>query len=413
MSISPEKQKTDIPLKWYVLAIYTIVILAAGFIFFHFIDQIKWFYFDVLQNRNIPYQFMFSLAYPHHSSQVLLLKLIVVIFLLEILIFFILKGRVSKKVCFLAQLLLFVFLFIGSEYVLKNNNMKQIVFNRPHPAIIWENIPGYSSPFCELHFNREGFRSEEIPLKKPPQERRVLILGDSCFFGFNVPQEKTVGYRLEKLLNEKDKRGTQWRVMNSSVTGHTTLQGRYILDKYGKKLKADYVIAGYNNDRMLSPISDSKQNERNLLFYVRSLLYKSDIYLGLRKMVAVLKVNKAIGKETNDPQNFRLNSRISVEETRSNIEYIIRKSREGGTPIIVVMPTNPPSFTDRDQNKKAMKDTAEKLSANLLDLNELFRNDPQYEQYFFAGDAVHCNERGAEKASEYLCTEILKIDTKP
>ncbi len=55
----------------------------------------------------------------------------------------------------------------------------------------------------KLHINSNGFRGDEIALKKPEGVFRIFLLGGSTVFAADVPFEKSHGYLLEKLLQAR------------------------------------------------------------------------------------------------------------------------------------------------------------------------------------------------------------------
>jgi len=405
------KQAGKKPLGNRQLIALTVVLIIVGALFFYLIDGFHGLSSDILErNRNIPFQYLFNLYYPDDVCQPILLKAILSLVLVELFIQFVTRGRLKTWQCFILQMLVFLTFFISMEIILKSINMKQIHFTRPHPAIIWENIPKYRSSYGHLYFNRDGFRSEEVSVRKPAGEKRILIVGDSCMFGFKLPQDLTIGYQLEEILNERDKRAIKWKVLNAAVIGHTTSQGRYILEKRGLKYQPDYILVGYNNDSMSSPILDSEQSGNKSLLSIRLLLYKSEIFLTLRKMVSIYKLQRILMKNDHKFINSERKARITREQCRENIKYFIGKSGNNIIPIILVMPTKPSDIADMDSHKKIMKDTALKFDSPLLDLNDFFKKNHKREKLFLPNSSLHFNSDGVEIAAEYISKKIMELE---
>ncbi|MCA9934896.1 MAG: hypothetical protein H6662_10985 [Ardenticatenaceae bacterium] len=74
----------------------------------------------------------------------------------------------------------------------------------------WEGIP--------VHINTQGLRDDEIATPKPPNTIRILNLGDSVAFGWEVRQEETYGNLLEEALNAQND-GLHYEVINAGVPG--------------------------------------------------------------------------------------------------------------------------------------------------------------------------------------------------
>src|SRR5262249_42244040 len=71
----------------------------------------------------------------------------------------------------------------------------------------------------ELVINGQGVRDDREIGPKAPNERRVLVLGDSLVLAVQVPLEQTFCKLLEAKLSAADP-SHQWRVINAGVQGY-------------------------------------------------------------------------------------------------------------------------------------------------------------------------------------------------
>lgn len=111
-----------------------------------------------------------------------------------------------------------------------------------HPASV-EYMLGSS----RIQLNSRGLRDEEIPLAKPGEEKRILVLGDSVAFGWGVSQGETFSDYMEPLLDERT--GDRWQVINTGVNGYNTDQEARFLLTEGIRYSPDYVLLVYvSND---------------------------------------------------------------------------------------------------------------------------------------------------------------------
>jgi hypothetical protein len=111
-----------------------------------------------------------------------------------------------------------------------------------HPASV-EYMLGSS----RIQLNSRGLRDEEIPLAKPGDEKRILVLGDSVAFGWGVSQGETFSDYMEPLLDERT--GDRWQVINTGVNGYNTDQEARFLLTEGIRYSPDYVLLVYvSND---------------------------------------------------------------------------------------------------------------------------------------------------------------------
>ncbi len=101
--------------------------------------------------------------------------------------------------------------------------------------------------------NREGFRDIEHQTANPENRFRVIFLGDSVTYGFNLPFYMSYHQRLRKALDE---RGVPAEVFSMARPGWTVRQYRIALEKYAGKYGPDLVIAGC----CLNDIAEIKNN---------------------------------------------------------------------------------------------------------------------------------------------------------
>lgn len=121
-----------------------------------------------------------------------------------------------------------------------------------HETIHIGNTHEFSYP---IKINSLGYRMKEFTIKKPPDEYRILMLGDSMTFGYGVEQEYNIPSKLEEKLNrallENSLNGKKVQIINAGFTGGKAPDTYYLyLAKIGLELEPDLVIVNYflNND---------------------------------------------------------------------------------------------------------------------------------------------------------------------
>lgn len=129
----------------------------------------------------------------------------------------------------------------------------------PDPDLLWRNAAGASrtqpvdprplgqQPTWTVSINSEGFRGPERMEHADPMYR-ILCIGDSVTFGFNVDQPDSYPQRLQRLLRRE--LGDHVEVINAAVPGWSWLQGLRFLELYGAALDPDLVVVAHGtNDR--------------------------------------------------------------------------------------------------------------------------------------------------------------------
>lgn len=102
----------------------------------------------------------------------------------------------------------------------------------------------------DIVINSFGMRDKEIKLKK--DNFRILVLGDSVTFAFEVSQDERFTEVAEKIVNKNVRK---CEILNAGVCGYNTIQEFIALKEKYLKLKPDLVIFAYSmNDLERSKI---------------------------------------------------------------------------------------------------------------------------------------------------------------
>ena len=89
--------------------------------------------------------------------------------------------------------------------------------------------------------NSSGVRDDDEIGLKTPDERRIVILGDSLVMAVQVPFQQTFGELLERSLNAKQSR-YRYRVINAGVQGYGPVEELLLLRALAPALQPDVVI---------------------------------------------------------------------------------------------------------------------------------------------------------------------------
>ena len=93
----------------------------------------------------------------------------------------------------------------------------------------------------EIAINGAGVRDDDEIGPKAPDERRILILGDSLVLSVQVPFRQTFGELLEQRLNAKPS-PYRYRVINGGVQGYGPVQELLFFRAIAPAVQPDLVI---------------------------------------------------------------------------------------------------------------------------------------------------------------------------
>ncbi|HEX7085623.1 MAG TPA: GDSL-type esterase/lipase family protein [Vicinamibacterales bacterium] len=118
---------------------------------------------------------------------------------------------------------------------------------RPDPYIGHVLAPGVTTRFSTAEFsttiaiNPQGIRDDEPVGPKRPDERRIVVLGDSIVFAVQVEHHETFCERLEARLNARGD-GLRYRVLNAGVQGYGPIEALRFLERVGAGFEPDLVL---------------------------------------------------------------------------------------------------------------------------------------------------------------------------
>jgi lysophospholipase L1-like esterase len=100
------------------------------------------------------------------------------------------------------------------------------------------------NPTWEVSLNSEGFRDVEFPKDKAASVFRIVCLGDSWTFGWNVGQNQAYPQTLKALLGREFPEAN-FEVFNLGVGGYSSINGLMLLKTRVLDLKPDVVVLGF------------------------------------------------------------------------------------------------------------------------------------------------------------------------
>jgi lysophospholipase L1-like esterase len=110
---------------------------------------------------------------------------------------------------------------------------RQLWVPRPGARVVWG---------ADERINEAGYRGDLRPAGDHPGVLRVLVLGESCTFGYGVPNAETFSSGLEAILRQH---GREVEVLNAGVIGYTVRQGLERYRAMGRSYRPDFVVAAF------------------------------------------------------------------------------------------------------------------------------------------------------------------------
>jgi lysophospholipase L1-like esterase len=288
---------------------------------------------------------------------------------------------------------------------------------------------------ADIAINSAGVRDDDEIGPKAPNEKRIVVLGDSLVLSVQVPFDRTFGELLERRLNGSAA-SERYRVINAGVQGYGPIEEQIFLQRIVPTVQPDLVLVALfvGNDAEEAWSSRRKLNTQygepapateTLVTRLRRLVRRSMVLqiLRLRILAAAERFTPALTPPEPPLQSYAARPAPRIEEglaiARSSIEEIMAtSSAAGATTAVMLMPAR---FQVDDADYGRLRDTVSKAGGELvrdaatdrfarilaplqipvLDvLPELRANLPGPDLFF--QETVHLTPRGHEIVAEAL-----------
>jgi lysophospholipase L1-like esterase len=224
-----------------------------------------------------------------------------------------------------------IFLWRNMPLARKTQPVNPQPFGLDESWTVENNSLGYRGP--ELEFTRRG---EEV--------FRVVCVGDSITFGFNVDQEDSYPRQLQRLLRERHP-GRRIEVINTGVPGWSWYQGLRFVELEGLALHPSLVIAAHGtNDQFLS----ARVTDRERLAHVENPLVRALLLGGARLSRTntyrlLTELLPAPGEATQDSAACRAQRkagsvchRLSLDDIAQAVTELGARTSAAGVPLLLL-----------------------------------------------------------------------------
>ena len=316
-----------------------------------------------------------------------------------------------------------LFFFISLEAVLQvyvYYNPYQVFI--PDPQSHWKINPAiqrkYGNPsedsVRDLARN-DGLVDFEYSRYKETGTYRILCYGDSQTMGapwtggMQNSYPKQLQTKLQKAFPRK-----KIEVINMGVSGYSSYQGLLFFRNIGIHYNPDCVIIGLGFHDAGASFAPDKEitSDKQWVKTLRSVLYKSQIYLMIRKKI--LERRALNRKEDNRP----VFNRVTKDGYRENLETFLEMGKENKIKMIfLTVPQVGSDGTLHPDYVDVMRKAAGDFNVTIVDAAEALKKIPLKDQEeLFVKDKVHFNIKGNDFMSDRIfetLKPIIEKETKP
>jgi lysophospholipase L1-like esterase len=218
---------------------------------------------------------------------------------------------------------------------LKNSNVHQsirsdhplalIIQPSEYPSVIYELQSNLDMDFGgkRLRTNNDGMRESRNYLRESlPNTVRIIGVGDSGMFGWNVEQDFDYMGVLEKRLNKQAGEST-YEVLNLAVPGYNSQIESEVLRLKGVSYKPDIVIVGWceNDGQLPFFLLENEDFSRRDVSFLHMLLFRRDDYRQIASG-ATIKNLRDFNREKVDPNILNGTEAAGLEKAFAEIKQL-------------------------------------------------------------------------------------------
>ncbi|MFH1469099.1 MAG: GDSL-type esterase/lipase family protein [Pseudomonadota bacterium] len=211
-----------------------------------------------------------------------------------------------------------------------------------HPTRLWSLMPGTRKTiFATCSIGEDGLRGSPPEVPRPTDRQRILVLGDSSWFGAGLADDQTLAVQLEARLRQ---RGLDVEVVNGGVPGYSTEQTLLELEEIGWGYDPTLLMIGALwSDSNYDAFRDADLLRR--LSLTRSILGRSSLFRGASRVLAWLGgqgARRLVTWPTAQQAPEWTQRRVPVVDYARNLDTMIRDARARGVGAVLLAPGNKP-----------------------------------------------------------------------
>lgn len=268
-----------------------------------------------------------------------------------------------------------------------------------HPTRLWGMTEGKRwNDGAMATINERGLRGELPELPRPEGRLRLMLTGDSTFFGHGVDEGQDMGSVAVSRLPNAD-------LVNAAVPGYSLEQTRVLLEEEGWAMEPSVLVIG----NLWSDNTFDRYRDEELLNSVRFANSNP-----LARSAALRILASAIGGEGDriitvsklQPYPEGMVRRVPVQRYAELLDLTVREAAERDVGVVLVQPANRTSIRETGHWQiyyAAMEAVAEHHGLPLVDTNALFRGTPADDLFL---DLMHPTVEGHRRMGEAIAAAL-------
>jgi hypothetical protein len=217
-----------------------------------------------------------------------------------------------------------------------------------HHSRLWGMREGVrSNAGTTATINADGLRGEVPASPRPEGTERIMVLGDSTFFGHGVADDETMPARIQTELTA---RSINVEAINGAVPGYSTEQTLLLLKDHGWSYEPTMLLIGNLwSDNNVDGFRDADLL-RTVSIYDQHVLGKSSFYRLLVAGIDKLRSDESarmVTWTTTSEWPAEGSRRVSLKRYARNLDRMVRDAKERGCGAAFIAPANDGLVSER------------------------------------------------------------------
>ena len=208
-----------------------------------------------------------------------------------------------------------------------------------HPTRLWGMSAGVKNNVgSTASVNELGLRGELVETPRPEGRERILVLGDSSFFGHGVSDRNTLAVQLVELL---EARGIDVDAVNGAIPGYSIAQSTVLMEEVGWSLEPTLlVLANFWSDNAWDAFHDEDLLRTRALARSNPLVRSAAFRLIVTRVSTWLGGGRLVTVAPRETWPEDLTRRVPLQRYAELSDQLVRTARERGAGVVYISPTN-------------------------------------------------------------------------
>jgi len=269
-----------------------------------------------------------------------------------------------------------------------------------------------------------NFRSGAVPVQKPKDLFRIMVIGGSNVYGDGVDNPKDVFPSIIEKLANRSYHGKRIEVINCGVPGYNSFQLNILYQYYASNYDPDLLICYLGRNDVASGVGIYTFRETWLAGHspkgkaakaLQKRFASLSIYNGLTQVIINIR-NKSLPKEITDKM---LKPVLPPGDLKENIREIVKVARKKGTKVLIATEywgepiIAEDEFHIMNEYYAGLKEIAQRMDVPFLDTYSILEKKYNVFDIVFREDVVHLNHKGHRELAKILYHFLVEIKLIP